>query len=117
MKKIFFSKNFEDIVNIKKNFLYENNKLLKQAHNWNKIYSKQAKRKKCKNCEKKLGFAIINSHYANYTVCKNCNHFNGINEDTESFNNMLYSNKFKKNLSNFYNKDYNERCKKIYYPK
>ena len=53
MKKVYYSKNFEDIFSIKKIFL-NNDKYLKQAHQWNKIYSKQPKRKICKNCMTKL---------------------------------------------------------------
>ena len=118
MKKIYYSKDFKDILNIKKNFFYDNDYLLKQAHKWNKLYSKQPKRKYCKNCGNKIGKKFtIESHYSKYVVCKICGHFNGLFQDTEEFNKKVYSNSSKQNLYNFYKNNYNERCKKIYYPK
>ena len=44
--KVFFSKPLSDINEIKSNFFKDNNKLYKQAISWNKIYSRQKKRKK-----------------------------------------------------------------------
>jgi len=117
MKKVYFSKDFNDILSIKSDFFLENNKLLKQAHNWNKIYSKQPKRKNCKNCNKKLNISFVKSHYAEYALCTSCGHFNGVNEDTAEFNEIIYSHNSKINLSNFYKKNYLERCQKIYLPK
>ena len=65
----------------------------------------------------KIEQSILTSHYAKYTICKKCGHFNGINQDTEKFNKQVYSNKSKSNLYLFYKKDYKKRCKNIYLPK
>tara|TARA_B100000989_G_C19498196_1_gene453046 strand:- start:346 stop:1344 length:999 start_codon:yes stop_codon:yes gene_type:complete len=117
MKKVFYSKDFKDILKIKSNFFLDNDPLLKQAHKWNKLYSNQPKRTNCKNCGVKLGKSMIYSHFAKYTVCKSCGHFNGINQDTEKYNKEIYSNKSSSNLYLFYKKDYSQRCKNIYLPK
>ena len=68
MKKVFYSKDFKDILKIKKDFFLDNDALLKRAHKWNKLYSNQPKRTTCKNCETKLGKSIIYSHFAKYTI-------------------------------------------------
>jgi len=117
MKKIKFSKPLNDILNIKSDFFNNNQFYLKQANNWNKFYSKQPKRVNCKNCNSKLGLPIFKSHFANYTVCNTCNHFNGLNEDTNKFNNFLYKNNRGEKFSKFYIKNYKSRVKNIYLPK
>ena len=116
-KKIYFSKSYKDIFNIKKDFYNENLKYLNQAQKWNKLYSAQPKRKKCKICNNKLGKVIFSSNFASYTICNFCNHLNGMNEDTKDFNNALYRNEKKNNLSQFYKKNYLQRISPIYVPK
>ena len=83
-KKIFFSKSYTGLVSIKKDFFNENQSYLKKAQKEYKIYSKQKKRKKCKNCGFKIGRSTFNSHTIDYTVCKRCGHLNGIYEDGDS---------------------------------
>lgn len=116
-KKIFFSKKATDILKLKKNFISSNFNLIQQARAWNKFYSKQPRRKICKNCEKKLDKAIFSSHLANYTICTFCGHFNGLNKDTKKFNQYLYKDNEGKKFSKFYIKDYRTRVKNIYVPK
>ena len=81
-KKILFSKSCAGLLKIKKDFVDSNNKLTNQAQRWNKIYTKQPKRKFCKTCAHKLPSKIFSSHFANYTICNFCGHFNGLNKDT-----------------------------------
>lgn len=116
-KKVYFSKSSNNILNIKKNFIKDNKSLTLQAHQWNKYYSKQPIRIKCKICEIKLPRKIFKSHFANYTVCNNCGHLNGLNQDTKKFNNYLYNDSKGLKFSKFYIKNYNERVKIIYKPK
>jgi len=116
-KKIFFSKPLEDINDIKSNFFKDNNKLLKQALMWNKIYSRQKKRTKCINCHSKLHSFDFVSHNVKYVFCKKCNHFNGFNEETDHFYKLMYINKKGGKFSKFYTSDYKARIKKIYHPK
>ena len=54
-----FGKKSKDILDVKKNFINENKNLFEWQKKLYKVYSKQPKRKFCKNCEKKL--QLINS--------------------------------------------------------
>ena len=73
-KKVYFSKSSKDILDIKKNFIKDDKILTLQAQEWNRYYSRQPRRTKCKICEIKLPKKIFRSHFADYTVCKNCGH-------------------------------------------
>ena len=116
-KKTFFSKPLEDINHIKASFFKDNSKLLKQALIWNEIYSRQKKRIKCINCHSKLHSFDFISHKVKYAFCKKCNHFNGLNEETDHFYKLMYINKKGGKFSKFYTSDYKARVKKIYHPK
>ena len=116
-KKTFFSKPLKDISNIKSNFFEDNDKLLKQALTWNKIYSKQKKRIKCINCHSKLNSFDFISHKVKYVFCKKCNHFNGFNQETDRFYKLMYIDKKGGKFSKFYTSDFKSRVKKINQPK
>ena len=116
-KQIFYSKSFKDIIDIKKDFLNSNRKLLKQAEVWNKFYSKQPKRVTCKTCEAKLPEKIFRSHSADYTICTKCGHLNGLNLDTKTFNKHLYKDSKGIKFSKFYINNFKNRVKNIYHPK
>ncbi len=116
-KRVYYSKSFKDILNIKKKFIKDDKKLTLQAQEWNKYYSKQPKRNKCKVCFVNLPKKIFKSHFANYTVCENCGHLNGMNQDTKKFNNYMYKDSKGTKFSKFYVDNYNQRIKNIYNPK
>ncbi len=116
-KKVYFSKSSVNILNIKKNFIKDDKILTLQAQEWNKYYSQQPRRTKCKICGTKLPKIIFKSHFADYTVCKNCGHLNGLNKDTKKFNNYLYKDSKGIKFSKFYITNYKERVKNIYKPK
>lgn len=115
-----FGKKFGDILNIKKNFFYENDSLLKKQKKIAKLYKSQKKRKKCKLCNKNLSGKKFINHSIEYIECKKCSHVNGRYTDTEFFSKKIYesddisySNTYKSpNLKEFFN-----RQKKIYDPK
>ena len=117
MKKVFYSKSSKKIITIKKGFLDKNKELINQARKWNKLYNKQPKRKYCKACEKPLTKKIFTSHFANYTICKFCGHFNGLNKDTKKFNELLYKKDGGQKFSKFYLQDYKARVEHISKPK
>ena len=116
-KKIFFSKTYTGLVSIKKDFFNENQSYLKKAQKEYKIYSKQKKRKKCKNCGFKIGRSTFNSHTIDYTVCKRCGHLNGIYEDGDSFIKHLYHDNKGNNYTKHYKGHFKKRVKNIYLPK
>ncbi len=116
-KKSFFSKSSKNIISIKSDFITKNKILTNQAHKWNKFYSKQIQRKYCKTCGNKLKSKLFVSHFASYTICSFCGHLNGMNADTQKFNEFLYKKDSKKSFSKFYFKDYDLRVKNISLPK
>ena len=85
-----FSKNYNDIHNIKIDFIFENEKNLFEIKKINSFYLKQPYRKNCKLCKKKLKNKIFQSFKINYKICNFCGHLNGLNQDTDKFINFLY---------------------------
>ena len=117
MKIIKYSKSYKNLLDIKKSFYTENFKNLNSAKKINKFYKKQPKRIHCKNCNKKLTQPIFESFDVKYTSCNNCEHLNGIYDDSNQFVEWLYSKDDGKNYSHNYSKNYNLRVKNIYKPK
>ena len=118
MKKIEkFSKSSKDIISIKKDFFNENNKLYQNSIKINKFFTKQKKRKKCKNCGNNIFSYDFISHGVKYKICSRCNHINGMYEESSNFLNYLYRDDPNSNYSKTYLKNYEERVNKIYLPK
>jgi len=112
-----YSKSYNNISSLKKNFTEENKLLLKKSQKWNSIYAKQIKRHLCKNCGSKKIINFIEVQKINFSICKRCGHFNGKYQDTAKYNKSIYSLDKKKNFYKFYSKDYSKRVKNIYKPK
>ena len=112
-----FSKKYEDIIEIKRDFYTNNLKNLKNTLKVNKKYAQQKKRKFCKNCETKISKPLFKSFNIKYSICNKCGHLNGIYEDSVNFANWLYMGNAGSNYSEGYLKDYNSRVKNIYLPK
>lgn len=117
MKIVKFSKKYEDIIEIKKDFYTHNLKNLRNTLKVNKKYAQQKKRKFCKNCERKIGKPIFVSFNIEYSICNKCGHLNGIYEDSKKFVKWLYFSNDGSNYKGSYLKDYNSRVKNIYLPK
>ena len=84
------------------------------------MYLKQKRRKHCKNCLKSIKKISFVSFGVSYSLCKVCNHINGLNEDTDRFLKYLYNsdqNKEKINYAKIYHEDYEIKVKNIYLPK
>ena len=119
-KIIKFGKSFKDVENIKKNFIIENNKFLKNLDKIRNLYKKQSKRLNCKACNCKLKGKKFKNHEIIYVECKSCSHINGIFQDTDNFNHKVYSSKKFHYHSRYYEKNFKRflyRRKKIYIPK
>ncbi len=111
-----FSKNLGDITDIKKKFFVENQKLLKKSQNSNQFYNKQEIRKFCKVCQKSLSpynFDFMN-HGVEYKICRNCNHLNGLREDSKQFTDYMYKGA---SYSKNYMEDYEKRIDNVYLAK
>ena len=117
-KIIKFSKNYNSILSIKKSMYNDNTKNLKGILRVNSFYKKQGLRKRCKNCNFKLPKKLFSSFKVGYSLCKECNHLNGIYKDNFKFTKWLYSDNKGKNYDS--DKDYNffnQRVKNIHLPK
>lgn len=116
-----FGKSSQDIISIKNNFILDNIKLFNWQKKLYKIYAQQNKRKFCKNCNKELKGLRFKKIKIIYILCKNCNHLNGIYNDTISLAKKFYQTSEQKNYSKIYvekeKKNYKRRLKIIYLPK
>ena len=117
MKNVKFSKSYNKIIKIKKNFYVNNIENLKNALKINKKYLLQPKRIKCKNCSAKKLKKFIKSFQIDYLICDKCGHLNGRYQDTKSFSRWLYEKDDGENYSKGYEKDYLSRVRNIYLPK
>ena len=117
MKIINFSKSYNNLFNLKKDFYDNNSSNLKKIQKVNLDYIKQKKRIKCKICDSNLTKTIFYSHKVNYLICKKCGHLNGQSIESKKFLNSLYLKNEGKNYSKNYLKNYLDRVKKIYIPK
>ena len=117
--KTTFGKSLKDILNVKKGFQEENDRLLKETHEVNKKYNQQPTRKVCKNCEFPIVFKKHDflNHGIKYKICRNCGHLNGEKEDSVEFANWFYKDDDGAKYLPHYIKDYEERVSKIYLPK
>jgi len=112
-----FSKSYNNILNIKKDFFENNETNLGAALKINKFIKKQKIRKQCKICKKKNKDFFIKNFEIPYALCSNCNHLNGKYEDTKEFVNWLYYSASGNNYSRNYLTNFNLRVKNIYLPK
>ena len=118
MKKIIkYSKNINDIFNIKKELVTNNKKQLKNTIRINKEYKKLKLRKHCIVCQFSLKNRDFVSHEVPYSICKKCGHLNGVYLMSKRFNEKIYSSNLGKNYSSLYSKNYKSRVEKIYLPK
>ncbi len=118
MKKVSkFSKNINDIFNLKKELIKNNQFNLKNTLKINRKYGKLKLRKNCIICNFSLKNKDFISHQISYSICKKCNHLNGLHLMDNRFNENIYSSNKGKNFSAKYAKNYTERVKNIYIPK
>lgn len=117
-----YGKSYGDIEKIKRNFLEENEKLLKRHDAIGEIYRKQPLRTNCKLCGHSLNTGkekSFVSHNIEYKICTSCTHVNGIYDDTIEFSDALY-NAQDYGQTYYSEKDkqsYQSRMESIYYPK
>ena len=81
-KTVKFGKSFKDVDQIKKNFFFENNILLKKQNKLNKFYISQPVEKDARVCNKKLKGNLLESQIK-YIECKYCSHINSCYKDTK----------------------------------
>ena len=117
MKIVKYSKSYNNLLSIKKDFYSENKNNLKSIIKINSKYIKQPKRNFCKNCEAKIQKKLFFQFKVNYTICEKCGHLNGLNEDTKKFVNWLYAGNKGSNFKKNYLNDFNKRVLNIYLPK
>ncbi|MDA9914772.1 class I SAM-dependent methyltransferase [Alphaproteobacteria bacterium] len=114
-----YSKTSSFYRSVKLDYFSENEKHLQKARDQNKIYMAQPKRQCCKICETALPKNVdFNSHQIDYIFCTNCNHLNGIYDDTISFVKEIYLKDDGDNYATeYFDEKYLQRTKDIYLPK
>lgn len=110
------------LLNLKSSFFKENDLYIKKQRKIASIYKKQEKRTCCKNCN-----VNINTTHdfikdgIEYVLCGNCNHLNGVYEDSNEFCDAVYTgdsgSDYAKNYTESNLDDYNYRTTSIYIPK
>jgi SAM-dependent methyltransferase len=114
-----FSKSSKFYLNTKKNFFNDNNALLKESLNQNKLYASQPNRKRCKICIAVLPKTVdFTQHNVDYVFCDKCLHLNGRFDDTKSFIEKLYISEGGNGYSkNYIDVNFLQRVTDIYLPK
>ena len=117
-----FGKSNIEMLEIKDDFLRNNDSLLEKQLENGRLYSKQKIRVNCKNCNHILGESIdFIKQNIPYIICKNCTHLNGRYDDSSVFAKSLYSDDKGKEYSINYTAEdlesYIKRSFTIYLPK
>lgn len=114
-----YSKSSAFYLSTKSDFFSANEDLLNKALNQNKVYSSQPKRERCKLCRTILPVDVdFISHRVGYIFCDDCNHLNGIYEDTKAYVENLYiSDSGVEYASNYIDEQFEKRAVDIYVPK
>ena len=114
-----YSKSSNFYLSTKSDFFSANDDLLNKALKQNQFYSSQPKRECCKLCQARLPESVdFISHGVGYVFCDDCNHLNGIYEDTQAFVDDLYvSDAGVEYASNYLDEKFEKRAVDIYLPK
>ncbi len=116
-----FGKTSKEIILHKQEFFENNNEMLSIGKDMNRLYSDQPKRNECKNCNYSLGQIDFTKLYVNYSICAQCGHLNGRNQDTNLFCSKVYTDNKGSSYSKVYNSKnsdaYKRRTHDIYIPK
>lgn len=115
-----YGKSYLSIMKYKKNFLEENDALLKENDRISKIYQLQPKRTQCKICGEKIS-SLCKSfvhHDIKYFICGKCGHVNGEFLETNDFSEEVYrESDYGLAYREAGKEEYNARVKDIYVPK
>jgi len=114
-----YSKSAGFYKSIKKGFFEANEKELDNVLKKNDVYTSQPPRLNCKLCNTMLpNRKDFEKHNVPYAFCDNCDHLNGLFQDTSEFAKSLYTDDGGVNYAKFYKDDkYEHRLKHIYMPK
>ena len=114
-----YSKSSTFYLSTKKDFFSNNDELLRNRLEHNRFYCAQPKRGCCKLCQVSLSKNIdFISHGVEYVFCNNCNHLNGVYDDTKAFVEHLYmSDDGTEYASNYLDENFEKRAIDIYLPK
>ncbi len=114
-----YSKSSSFYIKTKADYFSENEKHLQKAKEQNRLYLAQPKRENCKICEVVLPKSVdFNSHDIDYVFCKNCNHLNGVFDDTSAFVSAIYLESDGLMYANeYFDENFLQRTTDIYLPK
>lgn len=117
-----YGKSSSSLLNLKTSFFEDNHHFMDTQKQLALLYNVQPKRINCKNCNSKLGLACdFVKDGVEYIFCDNCKHLNGLHEDTNAFNEKVYTDnsgeQYAQNYSENDVESYNYRLASIYLPK
>lgn len=117
-----FSKNSQDIIELKKSYFDDDIELWKNNIHFSQIYREQPKRTKCKNCDYCINEEVpfFTKQNIDYFLCKNCMHLNGGYQDTIDYARHIYldeNNNYAQTYAESEQNSWEERVKVIYQPK
>jgi hypothetical protein len=116
-----YGKPSKEMLAHKQDFFLNNDVLLSNSIDLNKLYSQQPERTKCKNCNAAIAKTDFTKLYVDYSVCEKCGHLNGKNEDSDFFVSHVYTDNkglnYSKNYSGKTKVIYDKRTDDIYMPK
>jgi hypothetical protein len=106
---------------LKQRFIDENDLLLEEDREINRVYVQQPIRTSCKNCDYSLGDQAFAKQGVAYALCTRCGHLNGLHQDTGTFCAAVYTDdngdSYAKNYSAKDKRAYFQRVDDIYVPK
>jgi hypothetical protein len=109
------------LLTLKKSFIEENDEFLEKSQKIDRIYSQQARRVRCKNCDHVLDTESFSKQGVVYGICTQCGHLNGFYQDTKEFCSSVYTDddgdSYALNYSSQSKHAYEQRVVDIYMPK
>lgn len=117
-----YGKSSSSLLNLKTSFFEDNYHFMDTQKQLALLYKVQPKRINCKNCDSKLGSVCdFVKDGIEYIFCDRCKHLNGLHEDTNTFNEKVYTGnsgeQYAQNYSENDVESYNYRLTSIYLPK
>lgn len=115
-----YGKSSGPLLSLKRPMLEDNDKLVAYEQACYKVYKEQPVRRVCKTCANSIGVATFVKTVP-YAICETCGHLNGLHENTDAYNEFLYSDNDGKNYSREYLSvdidAFNSRVENVYLPK
>lgn len=109
------------LIQLKRPFFEENDRLLAEQQRYAELYRRQPPRRECKNCGGLLASPDFWKQGVGYAICGRCGHLNGTHEDTDEYCAALYTEnggaQYAETYLSMSEEEYQARVEQIYLPK